>query len=117
MRIFKEFVIDIIKSFLIGVLVGTTIAVLFTVVGLLGQGFDLTAAIRIARNVAIVVGALEMVLSAGLILKGNEIRRLNDIEGWRKRFSRLNFVYVMLIMSYGIVLVGGMLDNVLFNIR
>jgi hypothetical protein len=109
-------IIDILKSFSIGILSGSVTGLIFTLTGLLSQKGILLEAMYIGRASVLVIGGLGLLVSSVFFLKKDGGFPLENEDGWRKHFNMLSFRYVLLVFFIGIVIIGGVLDSLIYKL-
>lgn len=109
-------IVDAAKSFIIGIIAGTIIEIVSALIGLIIYKGYWIGAIMAGRNAVIFVGALGLLITAGLFLKKNTLRPLKAQKSWEKSFKVLNFGYTILILFIGIIIVGCIMDSIICKI-
>jgi hypothetical protein len=108
---------DAAKALLIGVIAGIVIEIVFTLIGLIAHRGSWIDALIVGRNAEISAGAIGLLISSGIFLKRDSLRPLKDQEGWKRNFKALNYGYVLLLLFIGMLIIGGILDLVLYKLK
>ncbi|MBQ8640394.1 MAG: hypothetical protein IJ468_14720 [Lachnospiraceae bacterium] len=110
MKVIKEYLIDILKSFLIGIAVGLILLVFFFLIGMLVNWGSLRDALWFVRGGLLVVSALMLMISAAMMLMKKEgISEKNKLR-WRSHFHRLYLAGVMICLALGEVSIAVIVD-------
>ena len=117
MRSIGKGTVDCLKALFIGIAVGSAIGVIFALIGLMAYKGNFVNALNVSRSGLLLIGALCMIFSAGMFLKRGALRPLQDKDGWKRQFKILNPGYVMVFFSVGVVLIGSIVDLIIFNMR
>jgi len=105
---------DLAVTALAGLLLTAGLALVLLLAGLLLKGFDFRSALVIVRGGLLIAGAMELFVSAGLLLRSKSGEKVQDSSQW-KRFFQLFGLFPVLILTAGVVLTAAsMLDIYLY---
>jgi hypothetical protein len=113
----KNASMDIAKAFVIGTAVGIVIAVVVGLIGFIVSKGSWLEALKISKIALLLIGSMGLFCFAGVLLKGNSLRPLDNKVGWNRHFKVLHFAYVILILFIGIVTVGSGIDYLVYLIK
>ena len=105
---------DLAVTLLAGLVLTVALALVLLLAGLLLKGFDLRSVLVIVRGGLLIAGAMELFISAGLLIRSKNGEKVQDSSQW-KRFFQLFGLFPVLILTAGIVLTAAsMLDTYLY---
>lgn len=106
----KEVVEDILKAFVIIVGVTSIIVILSMLIGILINQGNLIKGLIIAERIVLLIGAMGLLVVAGMFLKSDGLKPLVHQRQWRSYFKRLYFSHVFFLFCIGFLFWGGLLD-------
>lgn len=112
----KKVVIDIVKSLVVGMGVGLIIATIFSIIGLIVNKGSIKEALSFVRTAVLLIGSIGLFFSAGIFLKRDGQRAMDNKEGWKNHFKILNIGYVLFIICIGVIIIGGSADYLTYII-
>lgn len=110
----KKTVIDIVKSLAVGMGIGLLLTAVFVIIGLIINKGSIKESLSLVRTVVLLIGSIGLFFSAGIFLKRDGQRAMDNKEGWKKHFKVLNIGYVLFTICIGIVIIGGIADYVIY---
>jgi len=111
----KLFTLDIIKSILIGIFSGSLLGIIFILIGLICHKGILLDSLYVGRAALLITGSLGLLFSSMFFLKRNGLAKLKNEKSWKNHFKVLNHGFVLLIIFSGIIMIGCILDSVIYS--
>lgn len=106
---------DMALSILVGGMIALTIFVLFFAAGLGMNGFDAGKALNMPRSALFIVGALLMLISAGMLIRSPDEKRLKGYRKWKERYRIFGLFHAFFTVSVTILAAACVLDYFLYN--
>lgn len=101
---------DFIKCIIIGSCISLVIILLVGIVSFLLSKFNLMYSLQIVRSSLLIIGPLGVIVGALLILKKRDEKELEFIDQWKKKFNVFTYKVVLILVSFIIILYGGVID-------
>ncbi|MDY6228126.1 MAG: hypothetical protein SPH93_10760 [Clostridium sp.] len=101
---------DFIKCIIIGSCISLVIILLVGIVSFLLSKFNLMYSLQIVRSSLLIIGPLGVMVGALLILKKRDEKELEFIDQWKKKFNVFTYKIVLILVSFIIILYGGVID-------
>ena len=116
MKIINGIIKDFVKSIAWGSIAMLFISVFIGIISLLATKFDLIKSLEIIRSALLIVGPFLMLISAFLIIKKTNEKKLEYIDDWKMKFNVFSYKVVLIIISFTITIYGSLIDFIIFNI-
>ena len=105
---------DLIKTFILGVIISIGISIVIGLIAVLVNKGDIKATIEVIRSALLIIGAFGLLLSALLIIKKRSEEQLEHINQWREKFKVFSYKVVLIFSSISILMCGGIIDWFLY---
>lgn len=105
---------DIAVSLAAGIIGAAALFVLFLLGGLLFKSFDFRGALVVVRGGLLVTGALELFVSAGLLLWPRNGEKLRDSSQWKRFFEIFGLFPVLLVTAVIVLATASLVDYYLY---
>lgn len=105
---------DIAVSLAAGIAGAAALFVLFLLGGLLFKAFDFRGALVVVRGGLLVTGALELFVSAGLLLWPRNGEKLRDSSQWKRFFEIFGLFPVLLVTAVIVLITASFVDYYLY---
>jgi len=117
MKKISEVLKDFFKSIIVGSLISLVIVLIVGIISLLISKFNLNQSIQNVRSTLLIIGSLGIMLGALLILKKRTEKELLFKEDWQKKYNVLSYKTVLILISFIILLYGGIIDWLIINLN
>ena len=105
---------DFIKCIFVGNLIALVIILVIGVISLLVSKFEVKQSLQIIRSSLLIIGPLGVILGALLILKKRDEKQFEFLGEWEKKYKVFSYRIVLVLVSFIIVLYGGIIDWIVF---
>ena len=105
---------DTAVTLLLGCICVIILFVVLLIAGLLFNSFEFQAALVVVRGGMLVFGALELFVSAGLLLWPRNGEKVRDSAQWKKRFQVFGLFPVLLLTAVIILTAASFVDYYLY---
>lgn len=110
MKKISEILKDFIKIIIVGSVISIAIFIIVGIISLLISKFNPNQSIQNVRSALLIIGSLGIMLGALLILKKRTEKELLFKEDWKKKYNVLSYKIVLILISFIILLYGGIID-------
>lgn len=110
----RDLVHDLAVTVLAGLAAAGGLFALLLIVGLLMNSFSFRPALVLVRGGLLVAGAMELFVSAGLLLWNRGGEKVRDSKQWTRFFKAFGLVPVLLLSAVVILFVGSIVDYYLY---
>ena len=115
MKKVNELIRDFIKCIINGSAISLGIILVVGLISLLVTGFDFQKSIQVVRSTLLIIGPLGIILGAILILKNRNEEEFSFIDQWKKKYKVFSYKIVIILISFIIILYGGIIDWIIFT--
>ncbi len=110
----KNYLMDILKAMVIGLITSGIVIVLIGVIALIVNSGSILPSFTVVRSALCIIGALGLIISAAMLLtKRNGVSKDYEKE-WRAHFNHFNLLGVILTVSSALLLIAGGIDSLLY---
>ena len=106
---------DFIKCIIVGSCISLVIILLVGIISLLLSKFNLIYSLQIVRSSLLIIGPLGVMVGALLILKKRDEKELEFLDQWKKKFHVFTYKIVLILVSFIIILYGGIIDWIIIS--
>ena len=110
----RKLVHDLMICLLAGVVLALGLALILFLAGLLIRGFDFRSALVIVRGGLLIVGALELLVSGGLMLFNKDSNKVRHYTQWNRHFHLFGLLPVLMITAAMMFILGSFVDYYLY---
>lgn len=101
-------------TLLAGLILTVGLGLILLLAGLLLKGFDLRSALVIVRGGLLIAGAMELFVSAGLLIRSKNGEKVQDSSQWKRCFQLFGLFPVLILTAIMVLTAASMLDAYLY---
>lgn len=108
-----EYIKDFIKSAIIGLIVGSIVLIVVSLISIIFTQ-DLAQALINGQRATSIIGSVGLLLFSGFMLRKGGIQELENKPSFENHFKKFNYAIILLVISFFILVISMLIDYVIF---